>query len=167
VLKVLVGDCCCPFSPALFMKQVGCPPPRVLGLVLFSCGANRFIYQLLSRLGITVAYSTINNQLHKLADTVVDSLKQLGGRIKRKEVSVVWIYDNIQRNYVPSNKSITHRGQMRTGTAATVLVMEDVPEGSMDPTKLTSRLHLRSNFVSRTSRKKSAPNMKDTSRALA
>ena len=33
---------------------------------------------------------------------------------------------------------------MRTGTAATLLVMEDVPEGAMDPTKLTSQLHLRS-----------------------
>lgn len=33
---------------------------------------------------------------------------------------------------------------MRTGTASTVLVMEDVPEGAMDPGELTKRLHLRS-----------------------
>jgi len=33
---------------------------------------------------------------------------------------------------------------MRTGTAATVLVMEDVPKGAMDLPKLISRLHLRS-----------------------
>jgi hypothetical protein len=33
---------------------------------------------------------------------------------------------------------------MRTGTAATVLVMDDVPEGAMDLPKLTNRLHLRS-----------------------
>lgn len=33
---------------------------------------------------------------------------------------------------------------MRTGTASTVLVMEDVPEGAMDPAELTRRLHLRS-----------------------
>lgn len=31
---------------------------------------------------------------------------------------------------------------MRTGTASTVLVMEDVPDGAMDPGKLTKRLHL-------------------------
>ena len=31
---------------------------------------------------------------------------------------------------------------MQTSTVATLLVMEDVPEGAMDPTKLTSRLYL-------------------------
>lgn len=118
--------------------------PRVIGLVLFSCNTNRFVYRLLSRLGITVAYSTINEQLHKLGGSVINSLRQLGECVKRKETFVVWIYDNIQRNYIPSNESVAHRGEMRTGTAATVLVMEDVPEGAMDPTKLTSRLHLRS-----------------------
>ena len=93
-----------------------------------------------------MAYSTINTQLHKLADSVTGSLKQLGERVKRKEASVVWIYDNIQRNYTPSNESLAHRGQMHTGTAATVLVMEGVPRGAMDPSELTGRLHLRSNL---------------------
>jgi len=91
-----------------------------------------------------MAYSTINDQLHKLGNSVMTTLKQLGGSIKRKEASVIWIYDNIQRHYIPSNQSISHKSEMRTGTAATVLVMEDVPEGAMDPTKLTGRLHLRS-----------------------
>ena len=91
-----------------------------------------------------MAYSTINQQLHKLGNSVVGTLKQLGERIKQKEVSAIWIYDNIQRNYVPSNESIANKGQMRTGTAATVLVMEDIPKGVLDPAGLASRLHLRS-----------------------
>lgn len=33
---------------------------------------------------------------------------------------------------------------MHTGTAATILVMEDTPKGTLDLTRLTSRLHLRS-----------------------
>ena len=85
-----------------------------------------------------MAYSTINQQLHKLGNSVVGTLKQLGERIKQKEVSAIWIYDNIQRNYVPSNESIAHKGQMRTGTAATVLVMEDIPKGVLDPAGLAS-----------------------------
>lgn len=91
-----------------------------------------------------MAYSTINRQLHQLSDSVLGTLRQLGEQIKNKEISVIWIYDNIQRNYIPSDESIAHKSEMRTGTAATVLVMEDVPKGAMDLTKLTSRLHLRS-----------------------
>ena len=91
-----------------------------------------------------MAYSTINRQLHQLSDSVLGTLRQLGEQIKNKEISVIWIYDNIQRNYIPSDESIAHKSEMRTGTVATVLVMEDVPKGAMDLTKLTSRLHLRS-----------------------
>jgi len=36
---------------------------------------------------------------------------------------------------------------MHTGTASTVLVMEDVPEGAMDPATLTRRLHLHSRLT--------------------
>ena len=118
--------------------------PRIIGLVLFSCNTNRFIYRLLSRLGITSAYSTVNRQLHELSSSVLNTLRQLGERIKNKEVSVIWIYDNIQRNYVPEAQSITHKAEMHTGTAATILIMEDVPKGTLDLTGLTSRLHLRS-----------------------
>jgi len=91
-----------------------------------------------------VAYSTVNRQLHELSRSVVHSLQQLGEQIKNKEVSVVWIYDNIQRNYSPWDQSVAHKSEMRTGTAATVLVMEDVPKGTFDPTELTKRLHLHS-----------------------
>jgi len=56
----------------------------------------------------------------------------------------VWIYDNIQRNYVAWNQSVANKNRMHTGTASTILVMEDVPEGVMDPTKFARRLHLRS-----------------------
>lgn len=117
-----------------------------MGLVLFSCSANRFIYRLLSRLGISVAYSTVNSKLHTLGASVRDSLKELGGRVRKKEISVIWIYDNIQRNYVAWNQSVANKNRMQTGTAATVLVMEDVPEGALDPDELAKRLHLRHNL---------------------
>ena len=91
-----------------------------------------------------MAYSTVNRQLHELGDSVVSSLQQLGEHIKSKEVSVVWIYDNIQWNYAPWDQSVTHKDEMRTGTAATVLVMEDVPKGTFDPAGLAKQLHLHS-----------------------
>ena len=91
-----------------------------------------------------MAYSIVNQQLHQLSDSVLGTLRKLGERIKSKEVSVVWIYDNIQQNYIPSNESIAHKSEMQTSTAATILVMEDVPKGTIDFDKLTSRLHLQS-----------------------
>ena len=112
-----------------------------MSIILFSCNTNRFIYHLLSRLGISVAYSTINNKLHELGDSVRKSLKSLGNRIRKREISVVWIYDNIQRNYVAWNQSVVNRNRMHTGTASTILVMEDVPEGAMDPAELANKLH--------------------------
>lgn len=118
--------------------------PQVTSVILFSCNANRFVYRLLSRLGISVAYSTVNNKLHELGDSVRRSIKSLGNRVREKKVNVIWIYDNIQRNYVAWNQSVANKNRMRTGTASTVLVMEDVPRGAMDPAKLTKRLHLRS-----------------------
>ena len=121
--------------------------PQITSVILFSCNANRFIYRLLSRLGISVAYSTVNTKLHELGDSIRQSLKSLGDRIRKGEVSVVWIYDNIQRNYVAWNQSVANKNRMRTGTASTVLIMEDVPEGAMDPAKLTSQLSLRSRLT--------------------
>ncbi|KAF9790841.1 hypothetical protein BJ322DRAFT_1104486 [Thelephora terrestris] len=121
--------------------------PQVMGVVLFSCNTNCFIYRLLSRFGISVAYSTVSNKLHELGASVRESLKGLWSRIRKKEVSVIWIYDNIQQNYVAWNQSVANKNRMHTGTAAAVLVMEDVPEGAMDPTELASRLHLRSRLT--------------------
>jgi hypothetical protein len=91
-----------------------------------------------------VAYSTVNSKLHELGNSIRESLKSLGDRIRKREVLVVWIYDNIQRNYVAWNQSVANKNRMHTGTASTILVMEDVPEGAMDPAKLVKRLHLRS-----------------------
>jgi hypothetical protein len=78
----------------------------------------------------------INSKLHKLGMSVCRSLMDFGGHIQQKKVSVIWIYDSIQRNYIAWNQSVANKNRMWMGTASTVLVMEDVPEGAMDPTEL-------------------------------
>ena len=57
--------------------------PQVISVILFSCNTNRFIYRLLSRLGISIAYSTINGKLHELGESVRRSLKRLGDRVRK------------------------------------------------------------------------------------
>jgi len=78
---------------------------------------------------------------------VLHTLGQLGERVRKGETSVVWIYDNIQRNYVAWNQTVSNKNTMRTGTAATVLVMDGVSKGDLDPKALADRLHLRSKLT--------------------
>ena len=62
-------------------------------------------------------------------------------------MSVVWIYDNIQRNYIAWNQTVSNKNTMRTGTAATILIMDGVSKGDLDPKALAGRLHLRSKLT--------------------
>ena len=121
--------------------------PNAVSVILFSCNASRFLYRFLNRVGFSISYSTLSNHLHKLGDSVLSTLGDLGKRVRSGEVSVIWIYDNIQRNYVAWNQTVSNKNTMRTGTASSILVMEGVSKGDLDPKALASRLHLRSNLT--------------------
>ncbi|KAF9781492.1 hypothetical protein BJ322DRAFT_1111408 [Thelephora terrestris] len=51
-------------------------------------------------------------------------LGDLGDHVRSGDKSVVWIYDNIQRNYIARNQTVSNKTTMQTGTAATVLIMD-------------------------------------------
>ena len=74
---------------------------------------------------------------------MLHTLEDLGNRIRSGETSVVWIYDNIQRNYIAWNQTVSNKNTMRTGTAATLLVMDGVSKDDLDPKALANRLRLR------------------------
>ena len=116
-------------------------------MVLFSCNASRFLYRFLNHVGFSTSYSSLSERLHKLGDSVLHTLEELGKSVRSGETSVVWIYDNIQRNYVARNQTVSNKNTMRTGTAATLLVMDGVSKGDLDPKALADRLHLRSKLT--------------------
>ena len=78
---------------------------------------------------------------------MLSTLGDLGKHVQSRETSVVWIYDNIQQNYVAWNQTVSNKNTMWTGTAATVLVMDDVSKGDLDPKALADCLHLRSKLT--------------------
>lgn len=78
---------------------------------------------------------------------MLHTLGDLGKRVRSGDVSVVWIYDNIQRNYVAWNQTVSNKNTMRTGTAATVLIMDGVTKDDLDPKALADQLHLRSKLT--------------------
>ena len=121
--------------------------PRVVSVVLFSCNASCFLYRFLNRVGFSTSYSSLSERLHELGDSVLHTLEDLGRRIRCGETSVVWIYDNIQRNYVAWNQTVSNKNLMRTGTTAMILVMDDVSKGDLDLKALADRLHFRSNLT--------------------
>ena len=59
----------------------------------------------------------------------------------------MWIYDNIQRNYVAWNQTVSNKNTMRTGTASTVVIMDGVSKDDLDPNALANRLHQRSRLT--------------------
>ena len=120
---------------------------RAASVVLFSCNASRFLHRFLNRVGFSTSYSSLSDRLHHLGDSVLDTLEELGKHIKSGETSVVWIYDNIQQNYVAWNQTVSNQNTMRTGTAATVLIMDGVTKADLDPKALADRLHLRSKLT--------------------
>jgi hypothetical protein len=120
---------------------------RAVSIVLFSCNAGRFLHRFLNRVGFSTSYSSLIGRLQQLGDSVVRTLEDLGNGVRSGEVSVVWIYDNIQRNYVAWNQTVSNKNTMRTGTASTVLIMDGVSKGDLNPNALASRLHLRSNLT--------------------
>ena len=121
--------------------------PCAVSMVLFSCNSSRFLYWFLNRVGFSTSYSSLSERLHKLGDLVLHALEELGKHIRSGETSVVWIYDNIQRNYVAWNQTVSNKNTMRTGTTATVLIMDGVSKGDLDPKALADRLHLRSELT--------------------
>lgn len=111
-------------------------------MVLFSCNASRFLYHFLNRIGFSTSYSSLSKHLHNLGDSVLHSLKELGKHVRSDETSVVWIYNSIQQNYVAWNQTVSNKNTMRTGTAATILVMDGISKGDLDPKALADWLHL-------------------------
>lgn len=121
--------------------------PRAVSVVLFSCNASRFLYRFLNQVGFSTSYSGLSERLHHLGDSVLQTLGELGEQVQQGKTSLVWIYDNIQRNYVAWHQTVSNKNMMRTGTASTVLVMEGVSKADLDPKALADRLHLRSNLT--------------------
>jgi hypothetical protein len=121
--------------------------PRAVSIVLFSCNASRFLHRFLNRVGFATSYSSLSEHLHSLGDSVLHTLEDLGERMRSGETSVIWIYDNIQRNYVAWNQTVSNKNTMRTGSAATALIMDGVSKDDMDLKALADRLHLRSKLT--------------------
>lgn len=104
----------------------------LVGLLLFSCNANRAIFSILNRIGISTSYRTSIHRLHSLSDTMSELLAALGLAAYREGRYWLIIYDNINKHHRAWFQNVGKTSEVKNGTAATLVMMEDYPEGAMD-----------------------------------
>ncbi|KAJ8509558.1 hypothetical protein ONZ45_g8295 [Pleurotus djamor] len=106
--------------------------PTVIGLSLFMSRTNRLVYQALGSIGCTVAYSTVVDNLHSLSAVADTALKDLGRRAAQKAQFFVIVFDNINKHHRAWHQTVANVDEVRSGTAATLVEMVDVPAGAMN-----------------------------------
>ncbi|KAG8704943.1 hypothetical protein FRC09_003240 [Ceratobasidium sp. 395] len=113
----------------------------VLSIFLFACNTPKLVYRAMSRMGISKSSSTVHTHLLALGRSSIAALKALGrrayesatGRTKGPGRYFLLVFDNVNK-YLPARRqTVGVKSQMRNGTAATAIVLEDVPDGAFDP----------------------------------
>ncbi|EUC59841.1 hypothetical protein RSOL_325590, partial [Rhizoctonia solani AG-3 Rhs1AP] len=83
------------------------------------------------------AYSSVQNYLEKLADSAKKSLRKLGRRAFESMEDdckdpqfFCFNFNNINQYVLPRTETVGNKSTMRNGTAATAIILEDVPKGA-------------------------------------
>ncbi|KAJ6614664.1 hypothetical protein B0H10DRAFT_1950487 [Mycena sp. CBHHK59/15] len=110
--------------------------PAFIGLFLFTCNAHRDIFALLSRIGFSIAYSTVLDTLHILAADSNTQLQLFGAVAQASEPMFLLLFDNVNKMKQAWQQTLGHRDELTSGCAATLIGLEDVPEGAMNSKEL-------------------------------
>ncbi|KAF5337723.1 hypothetical protein D9611_014522 [Ephemerocybe angulata] len=103
----------------------------VIGIFLFTCNANRDIISILGRMGLTVAYDTILATLHILASDTNTYLQAFGCLLQDGQPTFLLLFDNVNKMRRAWQHTSYHNDEMQSGTAATLIQLEDVPPGAL------------------------------------
>jgi len=103
----------------------------LIGLILFSTSADRVVYGILARLGISTAYSTTVQRLHTMADTSREFLKYLGLStfdMAGHATHYILIYDNINKQQKAWHQRLSCQDHIQSGTSATIVMLQNAPD---------------------------------------
>ncbi|KAK7013540.1 hypothetical protein R3P38DRAFT_3206915 [Favolaschia claudopus] len=96
--------------------------PMLIGLFAFTCNANRELVSLLLH--------TLAN-LHVLAADSEVRLKLLGAFTDTLSPQFLFLFDNVNKMQRAWQHTLGHKDELKSGTAATVIELEDVPPGAL------------------------------------
>ncbi|KAF8603103.1 hypothetical protein BDV93DRAFT_508619 [Ceratobasidium sp. AG-I] len=111
----------------------------VMTVFLFSCNTHKTVYRALNRAGISTAHSTLHGHLNRLGQSAQAALKSLGRRAYESACNIsaapeqyfMLIFDNVNKYHsVSRNQTVASKNRMKNGTAATAVVLEDIPTGA-------------------------------------
>ncbi|KAG9090389.1 hypothetical protein FS749_000600 [Ceratobasidium sp. UAMH 11750] len=117
------------------------------GVSLFTSGAPKFIYRLLSWLRLSPSHQTQLSYLELLAASAKANLRQIGQSVfsapqdstksgsmdlDPPPVAFMLLFDNIQRYVKPRTATVGNQSVMKMGTAATLVVLHNVKAGAFD-----------------------------------
>lgn len=106
-------------------------------MFLFSSNAHKSVYRYLGRVGMSPAHSTVLRYLKKLGRSAKDQLHVIGERAYNSTGDdcpnpefFYFNFNNINKYVVPRTEIVANRSLLRNGTAATAIILEDVPAGA-------------------------------------
>lgn len=104
-------------------------------MLLFSFNTNRLLYTILGRLGITISHRTTLTRLHTLAADATGTIQQSGAQtlegVEPRYFAI--LYDNINQRIKAWRPRVGAKDTVESGTASTLVMLEDVPPGAFDP----------------------------------
>ncbi|KII90407.1 hypothetical protein PLICRDRAFT_157547 [Plicaturopsis crispa FD-325 SS-3] len=105
---------------------------RIFGVMLFAYTAPHGLYTVLSRLGVSVSYTTVLKLLRRLSESAKENVRK-----KAKSRAFLLIYDNINRMSRAWDPDVGQKDIIHNGTAATYVELEDCDvEKAFDPNTL-------------------------------
>ncbi|KAF7334169.1 hypothetical protein MVEN_02323000 [Mycena venus] len=106
--------------------------PTFIGIFLFTCNAHRDVFVLLCRVGLSVGYSTVLDTLHVLAMDSATQLHAFGASVQVCQPMFLLLFDNINKMQRAWQQVLGRQDTVSSGTAATLVGLEDVTEEAMD-----------------------------------
>ncbi|PBK65166.1 hypothetical protein ARMSODRAFT_1022588 [Armillaria solidipes] len=106
--------------------------PTLVSIFLFTCNANRDDIAMLSCIGVSVAYSTILSGLHVLASGAGTQLRAFGATLGTAAPIFQIPFDNVSKTRPAWQQSLGRRDEVNSGTAATLVQLEDVLPGALE-----------------------------------
>ncbi|KAF8310443.1 uncharacterized protein EI90DRAFT_2956624 [Cantharellus anzutake] len=104
----------------------------VIGILLFATNTQRNVHTILSRLGLSTAYSTTLRHLHALGDAASNKLKDIGRQFVARKATFHIVYDNLNQYHKNWRPSLGKGTSLESGTAATLIIQQGVDAAAFD-----------------------------------
>ncbi|KAG9088737.1 hypothetical protein FRC06_001900 [Ceratobasidium sp. 370] len=86
-------------------------------------------------------HNTLHGHLNRLGDSAIQKLQEVGTRAYQSACNLpnvspqffLLVFDNVNKFHLARKQTVSSKNQMKNGTAATMILLEDVPPGALDP----------------------------------